>query len=64
MPTIEPGVLEVSTLFTEDDLYLLFNVCEEDNKVVSSVVLTYEQVQNLLGLITDYLIEAEDVYEN
>ena len=60
---IEPGMLETHIVIIEDEMYLLLNLSSADSDPIT-MIMNYEQSQSLVGVVTDYLIEADEYYEN
>ena len=60
---IEPGMLETHIVIIEDEMYLLLNLSGIDSGPIT-MIMNYEQAQSLVGVVTDYLVEADEYYEN
>lgn len=58
------NMLTFGTLYDEHGIPRFFITDTDDLTVEPLVVLDYQAVQQLLGFATDYLITAEDYYED
>lgn len=58
------NMLTFGTLYDEHGIPRFFITDTDDLTVEPLVVLDYQAVQQLLGFATDYLIIAEDYYED
>lgn len=64
--TVEQGILECGVIRDDDgELFLALSIQNSDLEIiVPPVVLDYRSVQELIGVMADYLIEAEESYES